>query len=205
LGVTTDFVGAGLSEEVQNSFQHTLHQLESAGASVNRFSFPELMELPAIYSSGGLAAAEAWVWHRTLLEHKEKFYDQRVAVRIRRGGQLTAAQYMDLLDARSRLITVAQRLLRSFDAWIMPTVAMVAPLLAPLEKDDAVFFATNALAVRNPSVINFLDGCAVTIPYSSSAGLPVGLSICGLGGQDARVLQIGRTVESLLRNTYELE
>ena len=81
----------------------------------------------------------------------------------------------------------------------MPTVPVLAPQLSPLEKDDAVFFATNALVLRNPGVINFLDGCALSLPCHAPGELPVGLSICGLGGQDERILQIGRAVEALLQ------
>jgi aspartyl-tRNA(Asn)/glutamyl-tRNA(Gln) amidotransferase subunit A len=200
-GVTIDFVGVDLDEEVQKSFEDTLRQLAAAGALIERFAFPELAELPAINAGGGLIAAEAWAWHRKLLEQKSAMYDQRVAARIRRGSEQTAADYIDLLDARRRLIALAQRRLRSFDAWLMPTVAVVAPLLSPLEKDDPAFFTTNARVLRNPSVINFLDGCALSVPCHRPGEYPGGLSICGLSGQDAKILQIGRSVEALVRHS----
>jgi aspartyl-tRNA(Asn)/glutamyl-tRNA(Gln) amidotransferase subunit A len=201
LGVTSDFVGEDLDDEVRKSFEDALRKLEAAGALIERFAFPELKELPAINAGGGLIAAEAWAWHRNLLEQKSALYDQRVAARIRRGGQQTAADYIDLLDARRRLIALAQRRLRSFDAWLMPTVAAVAPQLSPLEKDDTAFFATNARVLRNPSVINFLNGCALSVPCHGPDECPVGLAICGLGGQDAKILQIGRAVEALVRHS----
>jgi aspartyl-tRNA(Asn)/glutamyl-tRNA(Gln) amidotransferase subunit A len=200
-GVTADFVGADLDDEVHKSFGDALNKLEAAGALIERFAFPELAELPAINAGGGLIAAEAWAWHRTLLEKKSALYDPRVAARIRRGGQQTAADYIDLLDARQRLIGLAQRRLRSFDAWLMPTVAAVAPQAGLLQQDDAAFFSTNARVLRNPSVINFLNGCALSVPCHPPGARPVGLSICGLGGQDAKMLQIGRSVESLFRQS----
>jgi aspartyl-tRNA(Asn)/glutamyl-tRNA(Gln) amidotransferase subunit A len=198
-GVTGDFVGADLGDEVQTGFDRALHALEKAGAFVERFSFPELLELPEINGRGGLVAAEAYSWHRNLIEQKETLYDQRVAARIRRGQQQSAADYIDLLDARRRLIASARQRLRSFDAWLMPTVAITAPLLSPLEEHDTAFFATNALVLRNASVINFLDGCALSVPCHREGEPAVGLSVCGLAGQDAQILQIGRSVESLLR------
>jgi aspartyl-tRNA(Asn)/glutamyl-tRNA(Gln) amidotransferase subunit A len=198
-GVTGDFVGADLGDEVQTGFDRALHALEKAGAFVERFSFPELLELPEINGRGGLVAAEAYAWHRNLIEQKETLYDQRVAARIRRGQQQSAADYIDLLDARRRLTASARQRLRSFDAWLMPTVAITAPLLSPLEEHDTAFFATNALVLRNASVINFLDGCALSVPCHREGEPAVGLSVCGLAGQDAQILQIGRSVESLLR------
>src|SRR5450830_1361256 len=198
-GVTRDYVGASVDAQVQQAFDAALEQLRAAGALVEQFDFPELLELPTINGGGGLVAAEAWHWHRALLEEKGAQYDQRVAARIRRGQQQGAADYIDLLDARRRLIAVARTRLAPYDAWLMPSVAIVAPELAPLEHDDAAFFATNGLVLRNTSVINFLDGCALSLPCQAEGELPVGLGICGLGGQDGHILRLGRAVEVLLR------
>ena len=200
-GVTTDLVGADLDEEVEHAFEQALQKLQSAGARIERFAFPELLELADINRGGGLVAAEAWHWHRGLLEEKSAAYDQRVAARIRRGSLQSAADYIDLLDARRSMIATAQHRLRAFDAWLMPTVATVPPLLAALEADDATFFSTNARVLRNPSVINFLDGCAVSIPLPPAGigQLPVALAACGLGGQDSQILRVGRALESALR------
>lgn len=200
-GVTADFVGADLDGEVENAFDAALQTLQRAGARIERFAFPELLELPGINSRGGLVAAEAYAWHRDLMERKEAAYDPRVAARVQRGRLLSAADYLDLLDARRRMIAAARQRLRGFDAWLMPAVAVTPPLLAPLESDDAAFFATNALVLRNPTAINFLDGCALSVPCGRPGALPVGLGICGLAGQDAKILQVGRAVEAALRPT----
>ncbi|MDN2716844.1 amidase [Janthinobacterium sp. SUN120] len=198
-GFTLDYVDTHLAPQVQQAFDAALDKLRQAGAQVEQFDFPELLELPTINGGGGLVAAEAWHWHRVLLEEKGAQYDQRVAARIRRGQLQGAADYIDLLDARARLIGVARRRLAPFDAWLMPSVAILAPEAAPLEADDATFFATNGLVLRNASVINFLDGCALSLPCHADGELPVGLGICGLAGADDQVLQIGRAVEVLLR------
>ena len=198
-GYTADFVGAGVDAQVRQAFDAALAQLRAAGALVEQFDFPELLQLPAINGGGGLVAAEAWHWHRELLEARGAQYDQRVAARIRRGQQQGAAEYLDLLDARAHLRAIAQQRLAPYDAWLMPSVAIVAPEVAALEADDATFFATNGLVLRNASVINFLDGCALSLPCHDKGELPVGLSICGLNGRDARILAIARSVEALLR------
>ena len=197
-GFTTDYVGTHVEPQVQQAFERALDMLRAAGAQVQQFDFPELLELPVINGGGGLVAAEAWHWHRALLEEKGGQYDQRVAARIRRGQQQGAADYIDLLDARARLIAAAEPRLAPFDAWLMPSVAILAPQVGPLEADDASFFATNGLVLRNASVINFLDGCALSVPCQAQGELPVGLGICALADKDARVLQIGRAVEAML-------
>ncbi|MGI4836228.1 MAG: amidase [Janthinobacterium lividum] len=199
LAVTRDFVMDGIDTLVGNAFERALDRLSAAGATLRWFDFPELHELPVINAAGGLTAAEAWHLHKTWLEGETgNRYDPRVAQRIRRGALLSAADYLDLLAHRRRLIAVAKARLGDADAWLMPSVATVAPHLAPLAQDDSHFFATNGLVLRNTSVLNFLDGCALSLPCQAPGELSVGLSIGGLNGQDARVLQVARSIEALL-------
>ncbi|CAJ0795334.1 2-amino-5-chloromuconic acid deaminase [Ralstonia condita] len=199
LGITQDYVGADVDDTVHTAFCRAVERLERAGARIVRFEFPELLQLPDINGGDGLTAAQAWAWHRPLLARAEAQYDPRVAARIRRGEQMSAAAYIDVMEARARMIAIARKRLGNLDAWLMPTVAIVPPEVASLEADDAQFFRTNALALRNPSVINFLDGCALTLPVHAVGELPVGLSLCGLANDDARILRVGRAVEAALR------
>ena len=199
LAVTRDFVLDQIDADVAAAFERTLDLLAKAGACIRWFDFPELHELPRINATGGLTAAEAWQGHRQWLEGDNSHrYDGRVAQRIRRGASISAADYLDIQHARHRLIGVAHERLGDADAWLLPSVATVPPKLADLA-DDAAFFVTNGLVLRNTSVLNFLDGCALSLPCQRGDELPVGLSIAGLNGQDARVLQVSRAIETLLR------
>jgi aspartyl-tRNA(Asn)/glutamyl-tRNA(Gln) amidotransferase subunit A len=199
LAVTRDFVLDHVDATVAAAFERSLGLLAEAGACIHWFDFPELHELPRINAAGGLTAAEAWHGHRQWLESDNApCYDARVAQRVRRGAAISAADYLDIQIERQRLITIAGERLGDADAWLMPTVAVVPPTLADLTEDEA-FFATNGLVLRNTSVINFLDGCALSLPCQHAEELPVGLSIAGLHGQDARVLQVSRAIEALLQ------
>jgi aspartyl-tRNA(Asn)/glutamyl-tRNA(Gln) amidotransferase subunit A len=194
LYVTRDFVFDGADPAVAAAFEEAQARLAARGALIVPFDFPELHELPAINGGGGFTAAEAWHWHRDLLEAKGDDYDPRVAMRIRRGEKQSAYDYIQLIDARARLISIAADRLRGADAWLMPTVATLPPRVEDLRQDDA-FFATNAMVLRNPSVINFLDGCAVSLP----AGQPgIGLAVCGPRDTDARILQVAGAIEPAL-------
>ncbi|MES2259318.1 MAG: amidase [Pseudomonadota bacterium] len=197
LGVPGDVVLDGLDEPVRQAFDSALDSLRDAGALVQRFAFPELRDLAAINRAGGFAAAEAWAWHRKADPERAFPYDPRVATRIARGELLSAADYIDLLDARQRLIASTGQRLAGYDAWLMPTVAQAAPRLAPLEQDEALFMRTNAHVLRNASIVNFLDGCALSVPCAPARS-GIGLSICGLNGQDGHVLEIGRAVAAKL-------
>ncbi len=195
LYVTRDFVMDGLDESVARAFEATLSALSARGARIVPFDFPELSNLPAINAGGGFTAAEAWAWHRELLVTHGEEYDQRVAQRIRRGQNQTAADYIDLLAARAAMQVAAATRLRDADAWLMPTVAVEAPKVQDLEGADDVFFAINGKVLRNAAVINFLDGCAASLPTHTNG---VGYSVCGLTGQDARVLQVAAACEQAM-------
>lgn len=192
--VTRDFVFDGVEAEVAQAFEATLAKLSARGAQIVEFAFPELRRLPEINAAGGLTAAEAWTWHRALLQGKGDQYDQRVAQRIRRGEKLSATDYIVLLGERRAMQQRAANLLRDADAWLMPSVAVRPPRLDALERDED-FFAINGLVLRNPSVINFLDGCAASLPM----GEGMGLGVCGLHGADARVLQVSAAIEQALQ------
>ncbi len=80
----------------------------------------------------------------------------------------------------------------------MPTVPVVAPTIAALEASDEAYYAANGLILRNPSVINFLDGCALSLPCHAAGEAPVGLMLAGAGGNDRKILEIGLAVEAAL-------
>jgi aspartyl-tRNA(Asn)/glutamyl-tRNA(Gln) amidotransferase subunit A len=115
-----------------------------------------------------------------------------------RGKEITAADCIELSQARRRIIAEADRAFAAYDAILMPTVPCFAPRIADLEATDAGYFAANAMILRNPSIINFLDGCALSVPCHAPGDAPVGLMIAGLAMQDQSILNVGAAIESVL-------
>lgn len=189
-----------MDSTVAAAFDASLQELSQAGALLSEIEIPEFSQLASINAKGGLIAAEAWHWHRSLIEAKGEIYDQRVRNRILRGRDMTAADYLDVLAARLAWQTQVMQRVAGFDAVIMPTVPIIAPPVAPLIADDAAFFATNALILRNPTMINFLDGCALSIPCHVAGSAPVGLMIAGGPMTDAKILSVGLAIEQALKS-----
>jgi len=184
-----------LDQQVAASFSAALTRLSAAGALILDMPFLPLAELIHLNKFSG---AEAYAWHRELLTKHEAEYDPRVSKRIKLGATLSAADYIDLHAGRRDWIARMEQLMMPFDALIMPTVAIVAPPLADLEASDDAYFAANSLVLRNPSTINFLDGCAVSLPCHAPGSLPVGLTVAGAAMQDAKILAVSRAVEQCL-------
>jgi aspartyl-tRNA(Asn)/glutamyl-tRNA(Gln) amidotransferase subunit A len=199
LGVVQDYVLDGLDAEVAEVFGKALARLSQAGASVGDLRFESLRKMPQLNRKGGLVVAEAYALHRDLIGRRGAEYDPRVASRTLRGADISAADYIDLLRQRARMIEESAHLAAPYDALLMPTVAIVAPPIAPLELDDDLYGKTNLAILRNPGVVNFLDGCALSIPCHQPGAAPVGLMVVGQTGEDRRLLAVGLAVESALR------
>ena len=198
LGVPSTLMLDALDADVAAAFEAALRALAAAGAQIETVDMPVLAELARLQVGGGFAAAESWAWHRHRLATQEADYDPRVALRIKRGAQISAADYLDLQHARQDLITRFEEAALGFDALLSPTVPVVAPALAPLLADDALFFTTNALLLRNPSAVNLLDGCALSLPCHAPRSLPVGLMVWAPARHDDAVLGVSLAIEAVL-------
>ncbi|MBE0613323.1 MAG: amidase [Burkholderiales bacterium] len=199
LAVVQDYVLDGLDSAVADAFEKALARLSRAGASVSEVRFPSLLQLPQINHKGGLVVAEAYAVHRELIAKRKDQYDPRVVSRTLRGADMSADEYIEVLNRRAAMIAESARLAAPYDALLMPTVIMVAPAIAPLEADDQLYGKTNLAVLRNCSVVNFLDGCALSIPCHEPESAPVGLMVVGQSGGDRRLLAVGLALESALR------
>jgi len=197
LAAPQSFVLDGMDSHVAAMFAATLKALSTAGATITDIPLTELLEIPAIFAKGGFPAYEAWAVHRDLIAAKGDVYDPRVRVRILRGRGQSDADYAALKAARADMIARVEKITAPYDALVLPTVPAIAPTLAAMEDDEA-FRDVNLLMLRNPTVANFLDRCAVSIPCHRAGEAPVGLMLIGAQGADRRLLAIAAAAESLV-------
>ena len=187
-----------LDRDVSDAFERALRLFADAGATIVELPLAEFAEREQMRAGGGFAPAEAWAVHRARLATSRDRFDPRVASRIERGQTVSAADYLDLIDQRADWIARVEARLADFDALVCPTVPMVAPEMQPLIDDDATFFRTNALLLRNPSLINLLDGCSFSLPCQRAGQLPVGLMLSSTHGRDASLARAALAVEAML-------
>jgi aspartyl-tRNA(Asn)/glutamyl-tRNA(Gln) amidotransferase subunit A len=196
--VPTTLVLDDLDPEVSAAFEQAVKRLEAAGAIVTRALFPELLDVGVIGAKGGFPAAESYAWHRRLIERRGAEYDPRVINRIMRGENHTAAEYIDMLEARASLIARAAVRLEPYDALLMPTTANVPPAIADMA-DEAAYTKANIRALRNSTFINMIDGCAISLPISKPGEAPVGLTVAAAGWHDRELFDIAAGLEDVVR------
>lgn len=203
LAISTTLMLDGLDTTVAQAWQRTVARLRQAGAQIVELPLPQLGELDAMQANGGFSAAESYAWHRRLLQDRGDRYDPRVRARIERGAAISAADYIALGEARRDWITRMETALQGFDAVLSPTLPIVAPPIAevaPGAERDAAFFRVNAQLLRNTSVVNMLDGCAISLPCHAPGELPVGLMLWHGPMRDDGILNIALQIQRLLES-----
>jgi aspartyl-tRNA(Asn)/glutamyl-tRNA(Gln) amidotransferase subunit A len=198
LAVPTTVALDELDDEVARTFERALETLSRQGALIERIAVPEFLDVGVMNTKGGFAAAESYAWHRYLIVSHGDVYDPRVSMRILRGQAISAADYIDLLDARRSLIARATVRLAPYDALVLPTTANTPPRIADLA-DDKAFTKANLLSLRNCTLINMIDGCAISLPCHREGEVPVGLMVAASGGSDRRIFELAAAMEGVIR------
>ena len=115
-----------------------------------------------------------------------------------RGEAISAADYIDLLNARQSLIERIAMRLAPYDALVMPTTANTPPRIADLA-DDKAFTTQNLRALRNCMLINMIDGCSISLPAHREGEVPVGFMLAATGGSDRRIFELAAGMEGTIR------
>ena len=198
LAVPTTVALDELDDEVARTFERALATLSRQGALIERIEVPEFLDVGVMNTKGGFAAVESYAWHRYLIASHGDVYDPRVSLRIMRGEGISAADYIDLLQMRKSLIVRATARLAPYDAFVMPTTAITPPRIADLA-DDQAFTKANLLSLRNCTLINMIDGCAISLPCHREGDAPVGLMLAASGGSDRRIFELAAAMEDAIR------
>jgi aspartyl-tRNA(Asn)/glutamyl-tRNA(Gln) amidotransferase subunit A len=199
LAVPTTVALDDLDAAVVQAFERALSKLSEKGAVIERIAVPEFADVGTLNAKGGFSSAEAWAWHRALIAKKGNQYDPRVLVRIRRGEGQSAADYVDLLNDRRSMIDRFEARVAPYDALVLPTIAITPPRIADLTDDDAAYAKANVLSLRNCTLINTIDGCAISLPIHREGDAPVGLMLAAAAGSDRRIFELAAAIESVVR------
>jgi aspartyl-tRNA(Asn)/glutamyl-tRNA(Gln) amidotransferase subunit A len=187
-----------LEEPVARGFDVALKRLSAAGAWLTEIVLPEIDGMVEVNTRyGGIAPAEAFYIHRERLDTQGDRIDPNVRLRIDKARSVSAADYIAMLRRRAELARAVDARLVDIDVLAMPTSAVVAPVLAELNTPE-VWARRNAMSLRNTSMWNFFDTCAISLPLPRDGGLPVGLMLVARHGHDARLFRVAEAVERAL-------
>src|SRR5690606_24790480 len=186
-----------LDKEVGSAFERTLSRLAKAGALITEKPVPAFDRQAEYFKGGGFAGAEAYHIHRPYEERLDE-YDPRVGKRILLGRSLSASDYLTFGELRAAFMAEVEALAAPYDAMLMPTVPCVAPTIAEVDRSDEEYFRWNLYILRNNGLINFLGGCAASVPCHEQGRAPVGLMVAGCAGTDRHTLAVAAAIERAL-------
>jgi len=184
-----------LNPAVSRAFERASRRLSEARVDLIDASFGYFDEIEARNGCGVIEYVDALAWHKELLARRGNDYDPNVRGRVEKGATIAAWEYAAMQEWRKEIIARFDKDTYPYDAIILPTVAITAPTMDECERDEGNI---RSKLLRNPSLFNFLDRPAITIPIHVPGEAPVGLMIVGERDQDWRLLSIAHALESVL-------
>ena len=196
IGVAQGLPLERLDDSIAKPFAAALGRLEKAGCRLSDETLPLLAELTEINAKGGILPAEAFAIHRDRMARRGDAIDPNVRARLERAATIPAHDYIDMTRARGDLVRAMDARLADLDVLAMPTTPIVAPLMSEVAAPDE-FARRNAMVLRNTTMWNFFDCCAISLPLPRDGSLPAGLMLVARNGYDDRLLRIAAAVERL--------
>jgi aspartyl-tRNA(Asn)/glutamyl-tRNA(Gln) amidotransferase subunit A len=196
VGVVQGMPLENLDETVGKNFPAAIGQFERAGAQISDKKLSLLDDMTEVNRKGGIQPAEAFAVHRDLLSRRADAIDPNVRARLERARNINAADYIDMVRERARLIRAMDAELADLDILAWPTTPIIAPTIQEVAAADE-FARKNAMLLRNTVIVNFFDLCAISVPMPRDGGLPTGLMLVARNGSDHRLFRIAAAVERL--------
>ncbi|MBM1174866.1 amidase [Microvirga arabica] len=199
IGIPRGRLFSDMEPLVEQAFETALGRLSQAGAMIHDHSIEDLLTAMAeTTAAASIASIEASEVHADWLEAKAAEIDPRVRWSIARSGTVPAPLYIRMIRHRQALAAAMDERLLPVDVLALPTTAVSAPLIAPLEADDRLYNKTDWHILRNPMFCNQFDLTAISLPVPDCER-PVGFMLVARHGQDRRLLEIAAGVERELR------
>jgi aspartyl-tRNA(Asn)/glutamyl-tRNA(Gln) amidotransferase subunit A len=162
--------------------------LRELGADVREIRLAPLQEYSVC--NRVILASEAFSIHRRHFAERPGDYGALARERLAIGAALSAADYVDALRVRARLVAQTRAAMDGFDAIL--TVSSMDP---PPPIDDAEACArVYPRQARQPFNVTGLPAIAIPAGFTPD-GLPLSIQIVGHAWQEARVYRIARAYE----------
>jgi aspartyl-tRNA(Asn)/glutamyl-tRNA(Gln) amidotransferase subunit A len=167
-----------LDPDVDKAVREAGTVLRGLGAHLESIAVPEAAEVFNAPKRALVTAAEACVVNARLVDDHRDALDPIVAARLLPGRTLLATDYVALLRQWAALRERVLHTLRDVDALLVPTAQIPARPLSGIDASLETYTEHNVRYLRNTSVGNMLNLCAVSLPCGfSGGGLPIGLMI----------------------------
>ena len=201
IGVPANFFFARIDPEVEAAVARSISEAQKLGATITEVKLPDFTEINAAARVVQLSETASLYAHYT----DASLFGKDVWPLIQQGKLLAAHEYVNAQRLRTLYRRDFDALWRDVDVLLTPTT----PIAAPLLEEDRVRIGTEEEDTRIASTrlvrgFNYLGEPALSLPCASKTGataigLPIGLQLITAPFTEPKLLQIAKTIESVLR------
>lgn len=204
IGVPQHFFWNDIDDSVAAVVENAMRLLEQAGAILVPITIPNCDEVYQVFQVGGLAASELSEFLKRTMPNKLQELDPLVKMRIEGADTLSSVEYLQRMSLINQSAQEINAVFQQVDVWLNPTIAITPPKLTDITDPEA-YKRANMLALRNTSIANLMNLCAVTLPVGKDAAeMPVGLQLTGAANQEAKLLAIALQTEKVIGNPNQV-
>ena len=193
-GIPSGAFTDGLDKRIQRDFETTLRRLEAKGHTLVPIDMHFASENRTAMI--GIVSSEAHKVYRDSLKLLESIGDPQVLRRMRASESLSEQDIIDAHKTRQSSVTQFAQALGDVDVMLAPTIAIETPTLAEAEQN---FDVVNPSLLRNTTMINLVDGCAMSMPIPVDGETsPGALMVAAANGCDDKVLGVSNQIRHAL-------
>jgi len=184
--------------EIEKAVRECKEVFQNLGSQVDSMDIPEVEAAWQLNRKGMIIVSEAYTNNRKLLDEQYDQLDPIIAVRMIKGKDVKACDYLENMLEWRRLREKIVDTLKDVDALLVPTTCIPARPVDTIDTDFEHYMEHNVAYLRNTSIGNILNFCGLTVPCgTTNQGLPIGLMIYGKPFQEDLVLRIGYAFQQI--------
>ncbi len=194
LGIPKQFFFDVIDQKVMDVFRNFADKLRGCGIST---SYVDLDGTDKIYETWrAIRLGESAATHSQWMATRRQEYGQDVISMLDKGSEITAVHYINAHKWRQQIKDALLKAMSGFDALLVPTTIIPAPLLDQKEVNiNGKTFEVYPTLSRLTTVFDVTGLPALNVPSGFVGSLPVGVQLVGRPFDEGRIMEIAHAYE----------
>lgn len=187
LAILSDAERGGIDQPVLDHYDAAVQRLQALGAETVKMDLAASSE-EMRDGTGLIISCDGYYHHGEMYELPSNQVDQDVKPRILAGRDVTARQYIAMLEKRRQTQARVLEGLRGISAYLTPTLTTPPRPIAEVDQSKT--------PARFTRIVNYLGFCAMSVPMGIVDGEgPTSLQVVARGNDEAMAIRIAAAFE----------